>query len=643
MNQNTNHLRRHAWRLTAALAILLLAVVLAACLPFGANGPDAETTPIPTWNLETGTAPADPTPTLATATTEATAVGDGASTATTQPATATATATTRPTATGTAGNGPDPDLPVIVNDGSPPDGACFVAHPGSTTTINVRTGPGLQYPRVAYLGNWAQVSNSEHGWHQIAIGDGDFGWVSGDVVGLSGPCEAAPERIQFDAGATSTTIEGELDQPYRHFYVFRANEGQRLSIVVYSDSGQANFGVSGLADGQPYKRVENESRDWWIILPETQDYLLTIAAAGPASYQLVMEIVDGSTTPEPTRLEFDGGTTAMAWGRVEPHEEDLYLFRAQAGQAGVVDVNSSSSPLFALVGVDSGDVLKPMSAERMWEGTFPATQDYLVRIVGGEEAANYEVIVGIEPLPAVAPIFDNFTGYLMGGVQDNRWVDVGTTDAALNGGETYRVYTGSALAGTATGSAPEKRGGVCPGTVLSLSPAPDIEMSLGVGGDWNAAPRTPAILDATAVHRDAVASLLAQEGVDVDPIEVNIAQVWSVDLDADGRDEVIIQAARLKEGGATPAVDAGDYAVIAMMKETDDGLRTVPVAVNAFSEAQELAYPWRYYLPNILDLDGDGRLELVVSGARFEGKQTTVYVVDGDGTVRPVMSGGCAL
>ena len=651
MKQITYTLRRTAWPLAAALAIVLLAVVLAGCLPFGAGGPDAEVTAIPTWNLETGTAPATPTPTLAgatttadvtteaTATTELTATTEA--TATAEPATA--TATIQPTATETAGNDPDPDLPVVVNDGSPPDGACFVAHPGSTTTINVRSGPGLQYPRVAYLGNWTEVSNSEDGWHQIAIGDGDFGWVSGDVVGLSGPCEAAPERIQFDPGETSTTIEGQLDQPYRHYYVFRAMAGQRLSIVIHSDTGQANFGVSGLEDGQPYKRVENESRDWWIILPETQDYRLTIAAAGPVHYQLNLEIVDGTTAPEPTRLEFGGGTTAMAWGRVEPNEQDLYVFGAQAGQAGVVDLNSTSDPLYAIVGVDTGEVLRPMSADRLWEGTFPVTQDYLVRVVGGDEAANYELIVGIEPLDVVAPIYDHFTGYLMGGVQYRDWVDVGTTVSAMSGGETYRIYTASALAGEATGSAPEKRGGVCPGTILSLSPAPAIEMSLGVGGGWNAVPRTPSIIDVTAAHRDAVASLLAQEGVEVDPIEVNVAQVWSVDLDNDGHAETIIQAARLKDGGATPAVDAGDYAVIAMMKETENGLRTVPVTINAFPEARELAYPWRYYVPNMLDLNDDGRMELVISGARFEGTQTTVYEVDGDGTVRPVMSAGCAL
>ena len=637
-----NSIRRYRWRAMGALILIVLAAaLLSACLPFGRGGPEPETTAIPTWNVETETAvsaPAEPTPTLAT------------TAAPTEAATATATATAQPTATTTAGNGngngngADPSLPVVVNDGSPPDGACFVAHPGSATTINVRSGPGLQYPVVAYLGNWAEVSNSEDGWHQIATGDGAFGWVSGDVVTLSGPCEADPERIQFATGATSTTIEGQLDQPYRHVYLFRANAGQRLSIVVHSDTGHANFGVSGLEDGQPYKRVENESRDWWIVLPETQDYRLTIAAAGPAHYQLTMEITGGGTAPEPTRITFPPGSTAeMVWGRVEPDEEDLYVFRALAGQTGVVDVNSSSSPLFALVGVDGGEVLKPMSAERMWEGAFPATQDYLVRIVGGDSAADYELIVGVDPLESVAPIVDHFTGYLLGGVKDNRWVDVGTAVAALSGGETYRVYTGSALAGTATGSAPEKRGGVCPGTVLSLSPAPEIEMSLGVGGDWDAAPRTPAIIDATAAHHDAVASLLAQHGVEVDAHEVNVAQAWSVDVDDDGHDEEIIQAARLKDGGATPAVDAGDYAVIAMIKQTDNGLRTVAVAVNAFPEAHDLAYPWRYYVPNILDLDGDGRLELVVSGARFEGTQTTVYVVDGDGTVRPVMSGSCAL
>jgi hypothetical protein len=105
--------------------------------------------------------------------------------------------------------------------------------------------------------------------------------------------EPSAVRIQFPAGATSVTLEGMLEPPQRDSYLFRALAGQRTTIEIVSEFNRANFGLSGVSDGQPYKRVENEERVWSTVLPQTQDYLLTVAAPADApttGYRLFLTI-----------------------------------------------------------------------------------------------------------------------------------------------------------------------------------------------------------------------------------------------------------------------------------------------------------------------------------------------------------------
>jgi uncharacterized protein YgiM (DUF1202 family) len=176
------------------------------------------------------------------------------------------------------------DVPVIIDPGSPPTNTCVASNP-SADFVNVYLGPGEQFALVARLGNWAEVLKSSSGWHQILIAPGHTGWVKDTQVVLSGPCagsEPGPVRVHFPPGATSVTLEGMLEPPQRDFYIFNAMAGQRTTIEIVSEFNRGNFGLSGVSDGQPYKRVENEDRVWSAVLPQTQDYLLTVAAPADA-------------------------------------------------------------------------------------------------------------------------------------------------------------------------------------------------------------------------------------------------------------------------------------------------------------------------------------------------------------------------
>lgn len=195
-----------------------------------------------------------------------------------------------------SGPGSGPDLPVVEDPGSPPSNACVALRPGQFPPPGIHLGPGRQFALIARLGNWAEVLKTEAGWRQILLGPGDVGWVSDEDVDLIGPCatpQPAPQRIQFAPGETSATLEGMLEPPQRDDYLFRAFAGQQVTIEIVSESNRAGFAVSGTSDGQPYKRLEDEQRIWSAELPQTQDYLLAVAApvdAPPTGYRVFVTI-----------------------------------------------------------------------------------------------------------------------------------------------------------------------------------------------------------------------------------------------------------------------------------------------------------------------------------------------------------------
>jgi uncharacterized protein YgiM (DUF1202 family) len=199
--------------------------------------------------------------------------------------------------------GSGPDLPLVENPGSPPSNRCLVSRPGQFPPPGIHLGPGRQFALTARLGNWAEVLSSEIGWHQILLGPGQVGWIDGADVELIGTCstpEPVPQRIQFEPGAISAIVNGALQPPQRDQYLFRAMAGQHTIIEIHSTDGRANFMLSGVNDGQPYKRLEDEQRIWGAELPTTQDYLLTVAAPAQApfteySFELIIRPLDSQT------------------------------------------------------------------------------------------------------------------------------------------------------------------------------------------------------------------------------------------------------------------------------------------------------------------------------------------------------------
>jgi len=127
------------------------------------------------------------------------------------------------------------------------------------------------------------------------------------------------------------------------------------------------------------------------------------------------------------------------------------------------------------------------------------------------------------------------------------------------------------------------------------------------------------------VYQQAVTDWLAAEGVDAP--QIGTIQIYRVDIEGDGTDEVFISATHLDESQHT--TQAGDYSVVLMRKVVGNDMVTIPLAADFYiSKELEITFPRTYSIGNFIDLNQDGVMEVVVDIQKWEGFGGTVYQID---------------
>jgi hypothetical protein len=128
-----------------------------------------------------------------------------------------------------------------------------------------------------------------------------------------------------------------------------------------------------------------------------------------------------------------------------------------------------------------------------------------------------------------------------------------------------------------------------------------------------------------------VADWLESEGVSSPQIDA--MQVYRVDIEDDGTEEVFISATHLDDSGHT--TKAGDYSIILMRQVVGNEAVTRLVVGDVYrSEELEITFPLTYSLANLIDLNQDGRLEIVVDIQKWEGFGARVFQIDGQDVIQ---------
>jgi hypothetical protein len=126
---------------------------------------------------------------------------------------------------------------------------------------------------------------------------------------------------------------------------------------------------------------------------------------------------------------------------------------------------------------------------------------------------------------------------------------------------------------------------------------------------------------------------------------VNLIRITQADLDNDQHDEVILVAAngiRNSNLFPIPHGEPGDYGLVLVRKIVNGTVKTVVLAEDVFATQDDKRLPMFFDLVNVLDLNGDGKLEVVLFRANHDGYKTSVLEWNGARFIERLTT-GCGL
>ena len=244
------------------------------------------------------------------------------------------------------------------------------------------------------------------------------------------------------------------------------------------------------------------------------------------------------------------------------------------------------------------------------------------------------------PGEQAVPIVDITNRCLLGGAAGGMWVKPEVMAKQLKGGEKYGLYSLTGFISNGAGSEPLSAGPPCAETyVVKIGPAPQgKKVAVAVGGQLSALPRTVTVLSSSsAMYRQVVSDDLKAHGITAKAAPLN--QVLKADLDGDGLDEVLLSASRYA-GGLGPNSKAGDYSIVLLRKIINGKVETIPIVSEYHRAKGNFDAPSQYLIGSVLDLNRDGKMEIIIYGKYYEGEWAAVYSLDGN-KIKEVLKCGC--
>ena len=158
---------------------------------------------------------------------------------------------------------------------------------------------------------------------------------------------------------------------------------------------------------------------------------------------------------------------------------------------------------------------------------------------------------------------------------------------------------------------------------------------VAISAPWDIQPHLFQSFSDDGTYADIASDLLATRGLAVPDPEIK--QLYRADLEGDGVNEVLVVAEDI-QGGYFP--HAGDYSLAFLRRVVDGEVQTAILGDSVMTNDED--FITAFSIGAVADLNGDGKMEIVLSSAYYEGLGVEVWeYVDDDIGVTPQIGVGC--
>jgi hypothetical protein len=279
--------------------------------------------------------------------------------------------------------------------------------------------------------------------------------------------------------------------------------------------------------------------------------------------------------------------------------------------------------------------------KKMFSVAFGLTLLFCSSFVAG--ASNPKnIVVALGPWDGSAP-------EVVGALSDKNWLN-SQESAKLISGDTFKFFSHSGSTGNFKAGKPESMGIPCEET-FSVPLIPNHKskaFEIGITATWNPRPRAITVLPNTSLAYVKIASdFLSKKGLK--NTLVKLTSVIKTDFDNDKTDEVFIVGRHFQESSSgdyfPPAGGKkGDYSFILLRKIIAGTVQTISLSDDVSLkdidiEADNRHLEMLYDIAGLLDLNGDGKLEMVMYSAYYEGYNFEIVEWNGKKFVSRGISG----
>lgn len=169
-------------------------------------------------------------------------------------------------------------------------------------------------------------------------------------------------------------------------------------------------------------------------------------------------------------------------------------------------------------------------------------------------------------------------------------------------------------------------------------------LALGANANWNPLPRVPKKLDLTnKTYQKIALDFLQTKGIKIN--RVKLENAFSIDLEGDGTDEIFLEATTYKDKDGDiyfPSARAGDYSFVLMRKVINGKPKDFLIEGEFSPKKPEIAdYISEFDLSAFADLNGDGKMEVILKGLYSYGGESTEIFESNNNNLKEVLSEEC--